>query len=264
MPVIQSEIDVHGEAFAQNREAMLAAIATFRDVEQKVLDKAQEAKAKFDKRGAEDALRDIRKQWKRNRTAFKTADEDVPVYPTIASQFNDPGVSWMFANLCRLLREKIGAGSAGHCSFEPNLDTSLKEPRATVLIPGSRVRYLAEIAEQGRAINHRVGTQAEIADRFGAQVLVLSADVRRIAAELDLRPTKQWGQNFVIDPNTIRRIVQAADVTADEHVLEIGPGLGSLTLGLLDAAAAVTAVEIDPVTAARLPRTAAEIGRAHV
>ena len=84
--------------------------------------------------------------------------------------------------------------------------------------------------------------------------LLSAADVRRIAAELDLRPTKQWGQNFVIDPNTIRRIVQAADVTADEHVLEIGPGLGSLTLGLLDAAAAVTAVEIDPVTAARLPR----------
>ncbi|HEY4560322.1 MAG TPA: cobalamin-dependent protein, partial [Lysobacter sp.] len=62
---------------------------------------------KFDKRGAEDALRDVRKQWKRNRVAFQTPDEDVPVYPTIASQFNDPGVSWMFANLCRLLREKL-------------------------------------------------------------------------------------------------------------------------------------------------------------
>ena len=62
---------------------------------------------KFDKRGAEDALRDVRKQWKRNRVAFKMKDEDVPVYPTIASQFNDPGVTWMFANLCRLLREKL-------------------------------------------------------------------------------------------------------------------------------------------------------------
>ncbi|MFL6592603.1 MAG: cobalamin-dependent protein, partial [Luteimonas sp.] len=54
---------------------------------------------KFDKRGAEDALRDVRKQWKRNRVAFQTKDEDIPVYPTIASQFNDPGISWMFANL---------------------------------------------------------------------------------------------------------------------------------------------------------------------
>src|SRR5690606_15782630 len=100
---------------------------------------------KYDKRGAEDALRDIRKQWKRNRVAFQVKDEDVPVYPTIASQFNDPGISWMFANLCRLLREKVGV------DFTPDIDTTLKEPRATVLIPGSRVRYLAEIAEPGRA-----------------------------------------------------------------------------------------------------------------
>ena len=59
-----------------------------------------------DQRRFEDALRDVRKQWKRNRVAFQTKDEDVPVYPTIASQFNDPGLNWMFANLCRLLREK--------------------------------------------------------------------------------------------------------------------------------------------------------------
>ncbi|MCK7594187.1 methylmalonyl-CoA mutase family protein [Pseudomarimonas salicorniae] len=119
---------------------------------------------KFDKRGAEDALRDVRKQWKRNRTAFTMKDEDVPVYPTIASQFNDPGVSWMFSNLCRLLREKLSARTP-HCDFSPNIDTALKEPRATVLIPGARVRYLAEIAEQGRAINRTIESQAEIADR---------------------------------------------------------------------------------------------------
>src|SRR6185437_16202786 len=138
---------------------------------------------KYDRRGAEDALRDVRKQWKRNHTAFKTPDEDVPVYPTIASQFNDPGVTWMFVNLCRLLREKVlhkspagaalhpspsGRGTEGkgeaksaahsgtaqapnphpqplsrgergessHCDFNPQVDTTLKEPRATVLIPG--------------------------------------------------------------------------------------------------------------------------------
>ncbi|MCQ4164998.1 methylmalonyl-CoA mutase family protein [Tahibacter harae] len=125
---------------------------------------------KFDKRGAEDALRDVRKQWKRNRTAFQMKDEDVPVYPTIASQFNDPGISWMFVNLCRLLRQKLGAGSAAaaRCDFQPQLDTSLKEPRATVLIPGARVRYLAEIAEQGRGINRQIETQADIANRAQA------------------------------------------------------------------------------------------------
>ena len=90
-----------------------------------------------------------------------------------------------------------------------------------------------------------------------ARSLLSAADVRRIAEELDLRPTKTWGQNFVIDPNTIRRIVAAAELTDEDHVLEIGPGLGSLTLGLLDRAAAVTAVEIDPLTAARLPETVA-------
>lgn len=120
---------------------------------------------KYDKRGAEDALRDIRKQWKRNRTAFKTKDEDVPVYPTIASQFNDPGISWMFVNLARLLREKLHLPAE---TWTPKLDTSLKEPRATVLIPGARVRYLAEIAEQGRAINASIEKQAEAADRAQA------------------------------------------------------------------------------------------------
>jgi isobutyryl-CoA mutase len=129
---------------------------------------------KFDKRGAEDALRDVRKQWKRNRVAFNVKDEDVPAYPTIASQFNDPGVTWMFVNLCRLMREKIlglgtrdsGLETQNHrCNFHPELDTSLREPRATVLIPGARTRYLAEIAEQGRGINHSIEKQAEAADR---------------------------------------------------------------------------------------------------
>jgi len=125
---------------------------------------------KFDKRGAEDALRDVRKQWKRNRSAFTLKDEDVPVYPTIASQFNDPGVTWMFTNLCRLLREKLTAKvehaiDTTHCDFKPNLDVSLKEPRATVLIPGARVRYLAEIAEQGRGINAEIEREAEFASK---------------------------------------------------------------------------------------------------
>ncbi|MGH8232650.1 MAG: methylmalonyl-CoA mutase family protein, partial [Rhodanobacteraceae bacterium] len=176
---------------------------------------------KYDRRGAEDALRDVRKQWKRNHTAFKMPDEDVPVYPTIASQFNDPGVTWMFVNLCRLLREKVlhpspsgrgteGEGTTGakeanpstsaqdpnphpsatrsadgrlsrgergespsraergesaHCDFKPQADTTLKEPRATVLIPGKRVRYLAEIAEQGRGINADIARMAEAASK---------------------------------------------------------------------------------------------------
>lgn len=81
------------------------------------------------------------------------------------------------------------------------------------------------------------------------------AEVRGLADRLGIRPTKTLGQNFVHDPNTIRRIVRDAEVAAGETVLEVGPGLGSLTLGLLAAGAAVTAIEIDPRLAAELPVT---------
>lgn len=82
--------------------------------------------------------------------------------------------------------------------------------------------------------------------------------VRAIAAEIGLRPTKQRGQNFVIDANTVRRIVNLAGVEESDAVLEIGPGLGSLTLGLLEVAERVSAVEIDPTLAERLPVTVVE------
>src|SRR5690625_5903364 len=88
--------------------------------------------------------------------------------------------------------------------------------------------------------------------------LLSAADIRKLADILDLRPTKTLGQNYVIGRNTIRRIVDAAHLESTEHVLEIGPGLGSLTLGLLDAAQAVTAIEIDPPVAARLATTIEE------
>jgi methylmalonyl-CoA mutase len=124
-------------------------------------------------------------------------DERVPVYPTIASQFNDPGISWMFCNLVRLLREKFAPGSGPKFAKGQGSDPSSalgasgtsenttelgadpiipfltgwplpetpteKEPTATILIPGNRVRYLAEIAEQGRDINADIQRQAKAA-----------------------------------------------------------------------------------------------------
>ena len=81
------------------------------------------------------------------------------------------------------------------------------------------------------------------------------AEIRELAAELDVTPTKKLGQNFLHDPNTVRRIVAAAELSPDDHVVEVGPGLGSLTLGLIDTAASVTALEIDPRLAGRLPTT---------
>jgi 16S rRNA (adenine1518-N6/adenine1519-N6)-dimethyltransferase len=83
------------------------------------------------------------------------------------------------------------------------------------------------------------------------------AEIREIAGRLGVRPSKRLGQNFVVDPGTVRRIVALADVGPGDVVLEVGPGFGSLTLGLLAAARAVVAVEVDPVLAAELPRTVA-------
>jgi 16S rRNA (adenine1518-N6/adenine1519-N6)-dimethyltransferase len=99
----------------------------------------------------------------------------------------------------------------------------------------------------------------------GAEVKLLGpTDVRRIAADLDLRPTKQRGQNFVVDGNTVRRIVRAAQVGAGDVVVEVGPGLGSLTLALLEEVDRVVAIEVDALLAARLPATITEFagGRA--
>lgn len=84
-----------------------------------------------------------------------------------------------------------------------------------------------------------------------------ASDIRRLAAEHGIRPTKAWGQNFVVDANTVRRIVRLAEVTDRDTVLEVGPGLGSLTLGLLEAAEHVLAIEIDPGLAGALPATVA-------
>ncbi len=83
------------------------------------------------------------------------------------------------------------------------------------------------------------------------------ADIRELAARIDVTPTKKLGQNFVHDPNTVRMILAAADLRPDDHVVEVGPGLGSLTLGLLETVERVTAVEIDPRLAELLPNTVA-------
>ena len=89
-------------------------------------------------------------------------------------------------------------------------------------------------------------------------MLLTAPDVRTLAAAVGLRPTKALGQNFVIDPNTVRRLVRTAGVGAEDVVVEVGPGLGSLTLGLLAEVARVVAVEIDPRLADQLPLTIAD------
>ncbi|SQG64308.1 dimethyladenosine transferase [Corynebacterium renale] len=111
----------------------------------------------------------------------------------------------------------------------------------------------------GPALNPRgaaVGW-ATVSEESAVQLLG-PVEIRALAEELDVTPTKKLGQNFVHDPNTVRRIVDAAELSPDDHVVEVGPGLGSLTLGLLDTVQKVTAVEIDPRLAGRLEQTVSE------
>ena len=93
--------------------------------------------------------------------------------------------------------------------------------------------------------------------------LLGAGQIRDLAGRLGVRPTKKWGQNFVIDANTVRRIVRLADLSPHDVVVEIGPGLGSLTLALLPQVGRVVAVEVDPNLAAALPETVAALAPAY-
>jgi len=140
---------------------------------------------KFEKRGAEDALRDVRKQWRRNHAAFQVADADVPVFPTIASRFNDPGVNRLFAALCRRLDEKTGGAARWHVA-NPG-PTELVERHS--LVPSNRTRYLAEIAANGRRARDDVQHRAEAASRANSLYEALrSLDDPALPAPFDRFP----------------------------------------------------------------------------
>ena len=102
---------------------------------------------------------------------------------------------------------------------------------------------------------HVTGPDAPAGPGRAAAGLLGPTDVRALAAELGIRPSKRWGQNFVVDANSVRRIVRLAGLAPSDVVVEVGPGLGSLTLGLVPAAAQVIAIEVDPRLAAALPAT---------
>ena len=122
---------------------------------------------KFDKRGAQDALRDVKKQYQRNHLLFDQKPDEMPVYGTIASQFNDPGTNKLFIELMKKVVERTGA--------DFSLDFSLQEgfSEKIYIIPPARVRYLSEIAENNRSYDKWVEKQADIASRlYGIQTTI--------------------------------------------------------------------------------------------
>ncbi|RZM25207.1 MAG: methylmalonyl-CoA mutase [Pedobacter sp.] len=115
---------------------------------------------KFDKRGALDALRDVRKQYKRNHNLFDASDDAIPVYGTMAAQFNDPGMNNLFTSLMTTIKEKTGV------DFHAQMQMTAAQSEKIYIIPPDRIRYLAEIAESSTAYNEWVSQQSEIARKL--------------------------------------------------------------------------------------------------
>jgi methylmalonyl-CoA mutase len=152
---------------------------------------------KFDKRGAFDALRDVRKQYKRNNQLWESKDEELPVYGTIASQFNDPGTNNLYEALIKLIIDKTSADLKS--SFEATDEMSEK----IFIIPPDRVRYLSEISEANRNYTKWVEEQYVIAQKaynvHGTIELFKSADnevVRRLKSEFDKLKLELDPKNF--------------------------------------------------------------------
>ena len=155
---------------------------------------------KSDKRGAQDAIRDVRKQFKRNHDMWEVKDEDLPVIGTIASQFNDPGTNDLYTILMKCLVEKTGA------DLDPNRDLEGDSSEKIFIIPPSRVRYLSEISETNRAYDRNMKKQAEVAENLynleksaelfeGETRDVISAKANKVRLELDPKLAawlKEW------------------------------------------------------------------------
>jgi methylmalonyl-CoA mutase len=115
---------------------------------------------KFDKRGSLDAIRDVKKQYRRNHNLWDAKDEDIPVYGTIASQFNDPGMNNLYKHLIDLINKSSKTDFSS--SFKSNKELSEK----VFIIPPNRVRYLSEIAENNREFDKRLNQQVLLADKL--------------------------------------------------------------------------------------------------
>ena len=164
---------------------------------------------KYEKRGAEDALRDIRKQWRRNHVEFKRSDEEVPVYATIASQFQNSGVDQLFEALCRGLAARSGADAA---LWQPTADLRRDPPAAHVLIPESRERYLAEIAQGIRDQRERNLRAAHAASRAQSLYDALGS----LGDEARPEPLGRYAQDALAGGDDRARLRQAYHAALDE------------------------------------------------
>ncbi len=174
---------------------------------------------KFDKRGALDALRDVKKQFKRNHELWETPDEDIPVYGTIASQFNDPGMNQLYRGVMESITEKTGISL--NSGFAPEKEMSEK----IYIIPPNRTRYLAEIADNNRNYDRRVKQQAEIARKlFGIQKTIEAINDQKNLAQKDtlLEVLKQTSEELTADlDGENKRILDAWESKKEAYKAEV-------------------------------------------
>ena len=170
---------------------------------------------KFEKRGAEDALRDVRKQVMRNRKLFKTPPEELPVYPTIASQFNDAGVNALFGALCVKLHEQWGRLRP----WQPESLAPVGLPKRQAIIPGARVRYLAEIAASGRGAERAAHAAAKAASRaHGLHRALEAIGDPELAAPLDRYGESRLGDGDAALARLRREYNAALDAIGPEGI----------------------------------------------
>jgi methylmalonyl-CoA mutase len=154
---------------------------------------------KFDKRGALDALRDVKKQYKRNHQLWDIADEQIPVFGTIASQFNDPGTNSLYRKLIDVTTERTGI------EFKSKYTISTEESEKIYIIPPHRTRYLSEIAENNRRYDQQSLKQAETADKLYAILRTMGS-----LSDIDAR-----------EPSDLEKIKERADISADDSILKV-------------------------------------------
>ena len=159
---------------------------------------------KFDKRGALDALRDVKKQFKRNHQLWETDDELLPVYGTIASQFNDPGMNRLYRAVIDKVVERTGA------KLESTFQISKEMSEKVYIIPPARTRYLSEISENNRAYDRRLQDQSAIAQKLYAihtTIATLRSEQKDLNSELLKLLQNQYDQLLLeLDPKNMKMI----------------------------------------------------------
>jgi methylmalonyl-CoA mutase len=182
---------------------------------------------KFDKRGASDALRDVKKQYRRNNQRWEDKDEDLPVFGTIASQFNDPGTNSLYRKIVDTLNAKCGT------SFTSNFSISAEQSEKIYIIPPHRTRYLSEIRENNERYDLWTAKQARVSDQLYGLFRSISAlsgkDINEPAELETLRMAGSSGKNAGAESDR-KSLIEGLFTEFDRMKMELDPKVWSMLM----------------------------------